>query len=489
MMIIVYRAHSKLRTMSKTALLIALLGIHSLDSVQAQVLYNNGASLYVQGGATLRVNGSFTINAGSNYFNNGRTVVTGNLVNNQPMSSPSTGVLSLSGTTAQTISGAAALLVKDVEVNNPNGITLGKPLIIDGVCNFMNGIITALPASNAVTFTANGTISPTNAGSNASHVNGYVIKQGNGTFTYPVGDLTNYQPIGVMLTTNAAGMQARYITGDPGNGSFLTTGAEPVALKFYNAREYWDLTPITTATGTVTTRWDSYRNVGISNIAHLKVAHKVAGAWLNEGGSGIGSLSSGSVTSASLSSWGPFTLGSISAASPLPVLLISFNGKNVTGHNFLEWQTANDQNMQSYEIQYSEDAAHFKVLQTISANRQQANTYSYLDLLERKDAAYYRMRMLNIDGSYAFSPTVRITKRVSGEQLTIYPNPAINEIELPENAVTVLPTAARITNLDGTILQTTFIQKQHQLIDVHNLPTGYYRLVVANGNSYPFLKR
>ena len=50
---------------------------------EAQTMYNNGASLFVNTGATLQVNGSVKNKAGSNYQNKGTVYITGDFENNQ----------------------------------------------------------------------------------------------------------------------------------------------------------------------------------------------------------------------------------------------------------------------------------------------------------------------------------------------------------------------------------------------------------------------
>lgn len=137
-------------------------------------------------------------------------------------------------------------------------------------------------------------------------------------------------------------MTARFYGTDAGSASFGTTGSAVTPLLFYNKKEYWYVVPAGTATGTITIYFDGYNNAGISNTADLRVAHKSGGQWLNEGGAATGTTASGSVISYSISTFSPFTPGSVSAGSPLPVKLVAFSGRAAAGRNRLSWQTATE---------------------------------------------------------------------------------------------------------------------------------------------------
>ena len=54
----------------------------------------------------------------------------------------------------------------------------------------------------------------------------------------------------------------------------------------------------------------------LGSLAEAKVGHKISGNWQNEGGTGSGTVSAGSVTSNSLTTWGIFALGQ-NCATPL----------------------------------------------------------------------------------------------------------------------------------------------------------------------------
>lgn len=238
-----------------------------------KVLYNNGATLTLTTGGTMQVNGNAQFQSGGILSNDGAIALTGNITNNQTMSAANAGALIFNGTAAQTLSGSGTYFAKDVLVNNANGVTLSAPLKIDGVCSFSSGIVTAATTANAIVFTTNASVSSSNAANDVSHINGFVVKEGAGSFAFPVGDGTKYQTVAVDATANATGIRVKYNATDAGAGAFTTGGAEPTALASYNTNEYWDITPLSSAMGAVTIFWDGYQDAYSNPTTERKVAH------------------------------------------------------------------------------------------------------------------------------------------------------------------------------------------------------------------------
>lgn len=399
-----------------------------ITAIVPTALYANGAAITITSGTSVRVNGNAVLSTGSSLTNNGTLSLTGDLASNQIMTTANTGKLIFSGSTAQTLNGSQTYLAKDVLINNAAGIILQAPLQVDGTVTFTNGVLSATNSSYPLIIASNGFAS---GASNASHVNGYVQKLGIGTFVFPVGNGTRYQPISADLTTNSNGLRARYYAADAGIAAFGTTGTSPIALEAYNSQEYWDLSPVGTATGKVMITWDDFKNPSITtstNINVFKVAHKTAAGWLNEGSSVItGTTIAGSVTSATVSSWSPFTLGTISA-SVLPVTLISFMAKEVEGNAILNWQTTSETNASHFEVQRSTDARNFEEIGRVDAagNSSAVHNYAFTDtrFSTLTPIVYYRLRPVDLDDTYAYSRTVSLKRTDTMLMAKIYPNPA-----------------------------------------------------------------
>jgi hypothetical protein len=96
--------------------------------------------------------------------------------------------------------------------------------------------------------------------------------------------------------------------------------------------------------------------------------------------------------------------------SSLPVELISFNVKARVDYNLLEWETASEVDSKHFEIQRSENGIEFiSVAQVNAAGYSSIKLkYTYNDYLKPNNLAYYRLKQIDIDGSFEFSRMVII---------------------------------------------------------------------------------
>lgn len=409
--------------MKATYILAMLAGLGG--SAVAQGLSSAGGTVTVQGGI-LQVKGDLQLGGGS-FANNGNVFVSANLVNNQTMAEADTGVLTLNGVAPQTVSGTQTYFTRILAINNPSGIVLDNSIKVGASVNLVNGIV---DATNGVATLVIGDTATVQGVSDERHVNGSVVKTGTGSFVYPVGDGVRYQPVTVELTDNSAGMSVRYFAGDAGPGTFTTTGASDIALEAYNNEEYWDLAPKGTATGKVIITYDDYKNPTITasgNENVFSVAHLIGGNWLNEGHNVTGTLMQGFVTSEVISTWSPFTLGAI-AETALPVTLVSFNAKAVENNALLEWQTTSEDNASHFDLERSLDARSFQKIGTVAAagNSNALQRYKFTDRSfgNQLQTVYYRLRSVDLDGTFSLSRVVSLQPRNAGQYAGVYPNPA-----------------------------------------------------------------
>lgn len=381
-------------------------------AAQAQVnntgaLYNAGSMLIV---SACTNNGSLNntgiLAVGGDLTNNGSTAYTG-------------GTLLLNGSASQAVQGSNTFSTSAVIFSNAAGISINKCLSVGAAATFGSGLVATPTGSTEPLEFAAGAVHL--GASHSGHVNGYVRRLGTGTFTYPVGDAIRYQPVDVSLSANAGGMTVKYMPADAGAAPFSNTGTDPVPLMYYNQFEYWDINPVSAATGNVTVYWDGYNNTGVTTINDLRTAHKWGGKWLNEGTIALGSLLSGSVASNPVSSWGPFTLGSWNPTSTLPVSLTAFDAdvkdcKTV----MLSWRTAMEANLSGYELQSSTDASHFTSIGHVAPKGNNSN-YDYAYAPTSRNTLYFRLKVLEMDGSSSFSPIIDANITCTENTIKVYP--------------------------------------------------------------------
>jgi hypothetical protein len=130
------------------------------------------------------------------------------------------------------------------------------------------------------------------------------------------------------------------------------------------------------------------------------------------------------------------------ANEALPVRLVSFTGQPTIAGNELNWKTTAEENFSHYEIERSLNAKIFKPIgKVLGANtkNQENLSYSFIDDNQSGSvpgassgntvssfAAYYRLKMVDLDGSFQYSKIIFINddsqKSIVGE---FYPNPAV----------------------------------------------------------------
>ncbi|MCF0070617.1 T9SS type A sorting domain-containing protein [Dyadobacter sp. CY261] len=141
--------------------------------------------------------------------------------------------------------------------------------------------------------------------------------------------------------------------------------------------------------------------------------------------------------------WVLGSLNTFSEISPLPVRLVSFEGKlNTAGLAELHWKTAQEIDNLGFEIQKSLDGKTWELLGWIdgAAISNTEHSYRYIDQ-EFVTTSYYRLRQVDFDDSYTYSKTVCvIPEKESLDRFHVYPNPSREnkvKVQMPEKTKTL----------------------------------------------------
>jgi hypothetical protein len=109
----------------------------------------------------------------------------------------------------------------------------------------------------------------------------------------------------------------------------------------------------------------------------------------------------------------------------LPIELISFKATPVNNGNLLHWQTATEQNNRGFEVERSSDNIKWEVIHFEKGNGTSNLThdYSFLDGKLLVGTTYYRLRQVDTDGGFDYSPIVSVEMKGAGN-IRFFPNPA-----------------------------------------------------------------
>ncbi|WP_198034392.1 DUF7948 domain-containing protein [Dyadobacter tibetensis] len=110
--------------------------------------------------------------------------------------------------------------------------------------------------------------------------------------------------------------------------------------------------------------------------------------------------------------------------APLPVTLIGFSAKANEHRVLLEWSTADETRADRFEILRSANGKRWESLGLVQAAGNSAVTqyYSFADLQPLQGGNIYRLKMIDQDGSQAYSRMVQVQMDAAFE-ISIYPNP------------------------------------------------------------------
>ncbi|MDQ2720870.1 MAG: T9SS type A sorting domain-containing protein [Bacteroidota bacterium] len=140
--------------------------------------------------------------------------------------------------------------------------------------------------------------------------------------------------------------------------------------------------------------------------------------------------------------------------SALPITLLNFKAALQPQDVKLDWTTVTEINSSHFVIQRSPDAVHFSDIATVNAagNSSIERSYTYNDnqyLEAGSDVIYYRLQMLDIDGSYKYSGVLSVKLKAGVASLRIYPNPVHNQLSILFSSATANTNELRITDVNG----------------------------------------
>jgi len=137
-------------------------------------------------------------------------------------------------------------------------------------------------------------------------------------------------------------------------------------------------------------------------------------------------------------------------ASPLPVELLSFTGTSKQGRVHLYWSTATEQNTSHFEIERSTENTDFEQIGQVTATGESATEqrYTYEDLRAVPGENVYRLKMVDRDGSFKYSPIVSVEVREPVDW-TLSPNPASGKVSLLLDKGALSALRLSMTNVQG----------------------------------------
>jgi DNA/RNA endonuclease YhcR with UshA esterase domain len=174
------------------------------------------------------------------------------------------------------------------------------------------------------------------------------------------------------------------------------------------------------------------------------------------------------------------------AAIVLPIELISFTARNAGEVNQLQWATASEKNNDRFEIERSDDGQNWEVIseKAGAGDSQQRLEYSYDDKNPLDGVSYYRLRQVDFDGQFSFSPVRQVT-RAKNLLFSASPNPTTDLVSFSGLPDDESDWSITITDASGRLVT---IAANTTAIDLSAQPTGLYIATITTATGLQNLR-
>ncbi|MCU0442835.1 MAG: GEVED domain-containing protein, partial [Bacteroidia bacterium] len=419
---------------------------------------------------------SFTSFSDKLVFNMGGNITVNNVVN-QTISS-----FTVSGSTNVELNSAGGTLVISDSLNLDSGnITPSSLIMVVGTSAAQPGMVTSGPGR------IRGSLTRWIAGTPAS-------------YSFPIASVNhdrlvvlNYTTVPATLGTITASFYPNYILSS--SGLPLTSGIMNVNKQTPNG--LWTITVgngLSGGTYDISLNADSM--VGITNVASLVMLHRInsGNPWTLQGThvTTTGTAATPVLSRTGVSVYGIWSFGSDSTMNPLPVTLTQLTatpaGKNVQ----VSWTTASELNNHGFDVERSLDGRTFEKVTFVrgAGNSNKVLNYSFTDegIFNKATVWYYRLRQVDFDGKFEFSPTVRVNSVSENLQaISVSPNPYTDNFNISVFAMLNGAVSIELVDIQGRVVATShaFVIEGANAIAVKegaNLKAGiYFARIYMNG--------
>jgi hypothetical protein len=171
----------------------------------------------------------------------------------------------------------------------------------------------------------------------------------------------------------------------------------------------------------------------------------------------------------------------------LPTHLTNFTAQLKNDNAQLFWNSQTETNTSHFNIEYSNNARDYTTVGEVQAagNSSINKQYSFSHAINKQTTHYYRLKMVDKDGSFTYSNVVKLQNNgVVGIEL--YPNPVKNQLNISYQFSGREEAVIRISNIEGKVVQTQkmVLEQQGNVgVDVSRLTPGVYVVEVITANN------
>lgn len=169
---------------------------------------------------------------------------------------------------------------------------------------------------------------------------------------------------------------------------------------------------------------------------------------------------------------------SFGVESSLPVKLANFDVQKEGSLANLQWSTTEEVNTDRFEIERSGNGINWARvgIEKATGNSTILSRYSFADQTPLRGVNYYRLKMVDLDGSSEYSD-IRSLAWSDQSGISLYPNPATSGFRILGSGSGQIKEVV-LHSLTGQVLQRASANLDHD-INISHLPVGLYTISVT----------
>lgn len=182
----------------------------------------------------------------------------------------------------------------------------------------------------------------------------------------------------------------------------------------------------------------------------------------------------------------------------MTVELVNLSAHKIKDDVLLTWATASENNAHYFDIERSVDGKTFVSASSVKANGNTSmlSKYNYTDIsaFDHSDIVYYRLKMVDVDGTFEYSKTVSVSTNSTQEEImSVYPNPFDDNFSIVFTAAGSAKVNVYIHDIYGKTVATftqQAIEGSNTILanNLSNLKAGLYFIVLENNGQKQVVK-
>lgn len=178
-----------------------------------------------------------------------------------------------------------------------------------------------------------------------------------------------------------------------------------------------------------------------------------------------------------------------STSAPLPIELTKFNAKAQADHTTqLDWEAATELNLSHYDVEHSSDGVNFNSIGKVSATGTQSGTavYDFLHSNPVDGINYYRLKILDNNGAYEYSPIRNVVFDEVLGSFDLQPNPSTGPFSLMSTNLDKYKDDLRyqIFDVTGKLIEEGLVKDERLDFDLSNYKSGMYSFAILSNKEF-----